>query len=249
MCGSLRSGRETVKFEVMSVLIVAAMGKELSLILHLMEKNGPIEKENVDGTDVYAGVLAGRQVYAAQCGIGKVNSALCTDALIRRFNPELVINSGVAGGIDASMHIGDILVADSVAYHDVWCGPGTVPGAADGFDAVLLPSESHVALMRRVHPEGVDRYRYGLICSGDKFISTPEEVDTIKKIHPAGLGCDMESASIAQVCVRRGVPFMIIRVMSDMPGGGENLSEYQNFWEDAPKATFSAVESLMENLK
>ena len=139
--------------------------------------------------------------------------------MIRYCHPDLLVNSGVAGGADASMHIGDVLVADGVAYHDVWCGPGTEPGAADGYPRVLVPAERYIASMRSLHSDGSEGYSYGLICSGDRFISTPEEVERIKSLFPDALGCDMESASIAQTCIRRNVPFMVVRVMSDMPGG------------------------------
>lgn len=232
----------------MTIAIIAAMQKELELILGLMRRDGDIATEEFEGVEIHRGRLAGKDVVAAKCGIGKVNSALRTDAVIRYCSPDLLINSGVAGGADASMHIGDVLVVDGVAYHDVWCGPGTEPGAADGYPRVLIPSGRYLAVMRALHPDGEDCYRYGLICSGDRFISTPEEVERIKSLFPEALGCDMESASIAQTCIRRDVPFMVVRVMSDMPGGGENISEYNNFWNDAPLATFKAVESLIENI-
>ena len=232
----------------MTIAIIAAMQKELDLILGLMRRQGDITTEEFEGVEIHRGRIADKDVVAAKCGIGKVNSALRTDTVIRYCHPDLLVNSGVAGGADASMHIGDVLVADGVAYHEVWCGPGTEPGAADGYPRVLVPAERYIASMRSLHSDGSEGYRYGLICSGDRFISTPEEVERIKSLFPDALGCDMESASIAQTCIRRNVPFMVVRVMSDMPGGGENISEYNNFWNDAPVATFKAVESLIENI-
>ena len=166
--------------------------------------------------------------------------SLCIMAVISECRPDMIINSGVAGGTDASMHIADVLVADRVAYHDVWCGPGTVTGAADGCPL-------HITRRNR-RQEGGENIRFGLLCSGDRFISKPEEVAKIKSDFPDALGCDMESAAIAQTCYKAGIPFIIVRVMSDMPGGGDNISEYTNFWGEAPSRTFETVSKLIGRL-
>ncbi|MBD5337449.1 MAG: 5'-methylthioadenosine/adenosylhomocysteine nucleosidase [Bacteroides sp.] len=227
----------------MKIAILAAMQKELSLLLPLFEE---LREESVDGRRWFRGHFAGHELALMQCGIGKVNSALNTYRLIHAFGPDLVINSGVAGGCDVSMKIGSLFVAENVAYHDVWCGPGTEIGTADGFDRFLAADPRLVDTVRR-HLQG-DNVRYGLICSGDSFISKAEEVARIKSEFPAALACDMESASIAQTCVDCGVPFGIVRVVSDTPGSGENIEQYRNFWTEAPERTFTAVKTILENL-
>lgn len=232
----------------MKIAIIVAMQKELTLMHQLMEKYGSANELHHEFLTVYEGRVGNNEVILMQCGIGKVNAALRTYSLIETYHPDLVVNSGVAGGLDESMGIGSVLVADGVAYHDVWCGPGTEYGAADGFPQIMLPSENVLAVMRRLNTENNHGWHFGLICSGDKFISTPEEVKEIKSHFPQGLACDMESAAIAQTCSMCGVPFMVVRVLSDRPGGGENISEYQNFWGEAPRRTFEAVASLVENL-
>lgn len=229
----------------MRILVLAAMQKELSLILEHMQG---FEEVEADGIKTYRGLMGNNEVIAARCGIGKVNSALRTLRLIRACKPELVINSGVAGGVDPSMRIGSVLVPDAVAYHDVWCGPGTEPGCADGCPLYFTPDARALGLMKELGAGSGAPYRFGLICSGDRFISRPEEVRAIKESFPEALGCDMESASIAHACHEEGVPFMVIRVMSDMPGGGENISEYENFWTEAPVKTFDALAGLLKKL-
>lgn len=229
----------------MKIAIIAAMSKEISLILKQMKD---VKVTDIDGIEVHEGNIGGNHIILSKCGIGKVNSALATYRLIRAFNPDLVINSGVAGGVDASMRIGDVLVADRIAYHDVWCGPGTEYGAADGYPVYLEPYAKGIALMKEIASASQSNIRFGLLCSGDMFISLPSEVKEIKRKYPDALGCDMESASIAQVCTMCGVPFMIIRVMSDMPGGGENIAEYNNFWDIAPDRTFETVSEMISRL-
>lgn len=232
-------------FENMKIAIVVAMQKELNLLLSLFNNMTSCE---IGGNLFYFGEYCDHEICVYQCGIGKVNAALRTYDMLRNFDADLVINSGVAGGLDASMHIGELLVADGVAYHDVWCGPGTDYGAADGFPVKMLPDKKCLEIAYSLINEEKIKGKVGLLCSGDTFIASPDEVTTIKGKFPEALGCDMESAAIAQTCISKGVPFLILRVMSDMPGGGENISEYQNFWNDAPQATFDCVTALISRL-
>jgi len=227
----------------MKILILAAMDKEKELLLLILD--GAQRYESA-GLEYHMGKVGGHDVAVAKCGIGKVNSALRCHILIEEIHPDMVINSGVAGGADASMKIGSVLVADRVAYHDVWCGPGTDYGAADGLPQIMEPDSMLIATAKsRLSGNDV---RYGLICSGDKFISKGEEVAEIKSHFPEALACDMESASIAQTCILHGIPFGIVRVVSDTPGQGENISQYKNFWSEAPAKTFHTVETIIENL-
>lgn len=221
------------------------MRKELDLILQQMP-----EYKSADITSIkYCyGKIGHHEIYVSQCGIGKVNAALSAQELINELHPALVINSGVAGGLDEAMLIGDILVAERIAYHDVWCGPGTETGRADGCPLYFTPGDSELNVMRELAKDSSKRIKFGLLCSGDRFISTPQEVETIKTVFADAMACDMESAAIAQACYKKDVPFIAIRVMSDMPGGGENISEYTNFWNDAPVKTFEVVKQLVTNI-
>lgn len=229
----------------MKIAIIVAMQKELNLLLQQLETR---TEQVIDDLTIYQGSLSGHDVIVAQCGIGKVNAALRTWNIIETCHPDLIINSGVAGGVDRSMAIGSILVADRVAYHDVWCGPGTIIGQADSCPLFFLPSDSVLSIMHHIADTSSLDIRFGLLCSGDSFISTPEQVVKIKSAFDDALGCDMESAAIAHACHKRGVPFMIVRVMSDMPGGEDNISQYQNFWNDAPAHTFAVVRELIDKL-
>lgn len=220
------------------------MDKELNLLLSLIPKHNEID---IDGEKYYKGELHGHSVIIGKCGIGKVNSALNTQMIIINEHPDLIINSGVAGGVDGSLNIGSVLIADQVAYHDVWCGPGTKYGAADGFQQILTPDIRllDVADSKFKNDQNI---KFGLICSGDKFIHQKEEVHIIKSHFPDVLAVDMESASIAQTCTKYHVPFAIIRIMSDTPGSAENISQYQNFWNDAPQKSFECISMLLESL-
>lgn len=240
----------------MRIGILAAMSKEVALLSPLIQDckevsidaSGKMLYMDDAGTHpgilkVWTGKVEGHDVCLMQCGIGKVNSALNTRRLIEFFNPDLVINSGVAGGAGKAMNIGDLLIATEASYHDVWCGPGTEYGAADGMQQRIKCSQSIVNAARGIL--NTPDVKFGLICTGDKFISTPEEIKAIREIFPDVLACDMESAAIGQVCSLAGKEYAIVRVVSDTPGEGENISQYRNFWSEAPEKTFSALVRLL----
>ena len=228
----------------MKIGLLAAMDKEVALLLPLLEGRKEVE---FDGRKAYTGHIGDKEVCVMKCGIGKVNSALNAYRLIDGFHPALVINSGVAGGADASMEVGTLLIATEAAYHDVWCGPGTEWGQIDGMPRRFAMDSDIMDFFRTI--PGLEEARYGLICSGDRFISKPEEVDFIKKEFPDALACDMESASIAHACRDKGVPFAVVRVVSDTPGQADNISQYKDFWTAAPEKTFQAVRSIIDALK
>lgn len=226
----------------MKIAILAAMDKELRLIENALENRSESETE---GVRIVEGKIGRHSVIASKCGIGKVNSALRTHIIIEKFHPDLVLNSGVAGGADLSMEIGTVLVADSIAYHDVWCGPGTDPGQADGCPLYFEADKEVVGIAGSLEMPGL---RKGLICTGDEFISKASEIEEIKGKFPQALAVDMESASIAQACHMAGVPVAVIRVVSDTPGSGDNISQYKNFWSEAPEKTFRVISEIVSRL-
>lgn len=227
----------------MTIGIIVAMGKELNLLLPLLENR--LEPEEINGFRFHCGRIGSHDVVAMQCGIGKVNAAMGTLTLIDKFAPDRVINTGVAGGADNSMNVLDLLVAEEVSYHDVWCGPETEYGAAAGLGVFMRCHEPVVEECRRMFADN-PKVRFGLLCSGDRFICTEAEVADIKSHFPGALGADMESGAIAQVCTLKGVPFNVMRVISDTPGKEDNISQYENFWSDAPAETFGALTKLLK---
>ena len=222
----------------MKIAIIAAMSKELALLLPMIASRSTV---TANGMTFHTGHIGRHEIIASECGIGKVNAAVGTLTLIDCFHPDMVINTGVAGGTGAGASILDVVIADRIAYHDVWCGPGTEPGQAAGcppFFSCPLPENFF---------EGLEVKR-GLVASGDIFVSRPEEVSHIKSIWPDAMAVDMESAAIAQVCHIKNVPFVCIRVISDTPGSADNISQYENFWTDAPAHTFATLTALLDRL-
>lgn len=226
----------------MKILILVAMDKELRLLLPMIENAHSVE---IDKKEYWKGTICHHDVLVGKCGIGKVNSALATLRLIQEFQPDLVVNTGVAGGASGDIHPLDVVVAEQVAYHDVWCGPGTEYGAADGFPVRMDADKKIVEAAKK----GAIPVKTGLICSGDKFIDAKEQIEEISGRFPDVLAVDMESASIMQTAASQGVACAIIRVISDSPFSGDNFAEYVNFWDDAPAATFQVLREVLEAIE
>ena len=186
------------------------------------------------------------EVVLVRSGIGKVCAAMGTVEMLRVYAPEAVVNTGVAGGIDAGVGVMDVVVGRETVYHDVWCGDGNVYGQVQGYPARFEADVRLYEAALAVDHEG--RVLGGLICSGDQFVTSGERLREIKLRFPEGLAVDMESCAIAQVCYHYGVPFLSYRIISDTPGGEHHFSQYLDFWEEAPRRSFGMLRGLLLKL-
>ena len=180
-------------------------------------------------------------------GIGKADAARAATEFILTEHPDCIINSGCAGGVGKGLHVCDIVVGSQVAYHDVWCGEGNLPGQVQGlpqrFDAdpALLRAALSLQIDQPVHS--------GLICTGDQFLTSPEDDARVLGIYPDALACDMESAAIAQVCHHYGVPFLSFRMISDVHGSGQDATAlYKDFWTKVADDSFAFLKLLIDKL-
>lgn len=213
------------------------MQKEQALILPLLSDATTVSSGSIT---YHRGFIGENEVAVMQCGIGKVNAAVGAVSLIDAFAPDLVINTGVAAGAGDEVAVMDMVIADRLVHHDFWCiGEewGHVPGSPRFFPAKLPTIKE------------TDGVKVGLIASGELFISSKNEVDTIRGHFPDVMAIDMESAAIAQVCNLRGVPFMCMRVISDSPWcSHDNSRQYEDFWQEAPQKSFAIVKEILFKL-
>lgn len=221
----------------MKIAIIVAMDKEKVLIEHLIE-NAEHRNNTVIGT------IGKHQILLAQSGIGKVCAAVATTEIINDFHPDYVINTGVAGGIDKSLKVLDVVIGQDMVYHDVICFVDNNPGQIQGFPT-YFHSDSHlVQLAKQINPN----VHGGLICTGDQFLTDKQVLQRIKTTFPAGLAVDMESTAIAHTCYIKKVPFLSLRVISDTLGVEDNEAQYENFWEEAPATSFHILQAVLQNL-
>lgn len=225
----------------MKIGLIVAMDKEFELLSKIL-KNLTVKK--IKHLVFVEGWINQNQVILMQSGIGKVCSATAAAEMINNFAPECIINTGVAGGLDQSLEVADIVVAQQTSYHDVWCGEGNEYGQVQGLPAKFDSDKTWLQKISdiKAHP----KIYCGLIVSGDKFVDTPEELGKIKALFPNALAVDMESAAIAQVCYMYGVPFVALRIISDVPGRDKQAEQYKDFWQNAPKESLDIVKKLLD---
>lgn len=197
--------------------IIAAMPQELKVLVDKLEDGTQIE---CLGKTYYQGWIGHHEVVLVQSGIGKVMSAMSVAVLADRFEVDVVINTGSAGAVAHGIGIGDVVVADRLAYHDV---DVTAFGYAYGQMAgqeLYYPADSRLLnkLKDLLASQDITSY-VGLIATGDSFVASQEKIAAIKHHFPEVLAVEMEGAAIAQAAVAIGKPFLVIRAMSDTANG------------------------------
>jgi adenosylhomocysteine nucleosidase len=202
-------------------------------------------RHEVDGQFAFdCGRLGENSLVLMQCGIGKVNAAVGTMALIQRYNPDCIVSTGCAGGIADGMAVMDVVVSTATCYHDVVI-PGCDPGQVQGLPARFRAEEQLVEAAMSVHAEGTALHA-GLIASGDQFISSAYQLAQIKATFPEALAVDMESAAIGQVAFLMHKQFISLRIISDVVGKEGQLESYEKFKQDTPKTAAEMVDTTIQ---
>ncbi|MBR5046760.1 MAG: 5'-methylthioadenosine/adenosylhomocysteine nucleosidase [Eubacterium sp.] len=189
------------------------------------------------GMEFCEGKLDGKDVVVVRCNIGKVNAGICAQLLISDFGAGRIINTGVAGSLDARINIGDIVVSTDALQHDFDTTPlGSEPGEMPTIGARCFPADGEMRLRAaNAVKESVPNIQVfeGRICTGDQFIASREKKEAILSVF-GGLCCEMEGGAIAQVCYLNHTPFVIIRAISDKADDSEEVS-FMEFAESAAR--------------
>ena len=222
----------------MKIGIICALTKEQAQLLSRLP-----EPETISSGPFtfFVSRLGDNQFILTKSGIAKVNAAACAVEMIRRFSPDIIINSGVAGGLDPLLNTLDIVVGSQYVHHDVFCGPENDWGQVQGLPAFFAANEKLLAVVEKLQRVGKFSrpVHAGLICSGEQFITDTHKLQAIKENFPVALACDMESAAFAQVCYLYKVPFLSFRVISDVVGKEtNNAQQYEDFWENVAHTAF-----------
>ena len=207
-----------------------------------------VSTETISGTEFVCGTLWGHPAVVAVSGVGKVNAAICTQAMIMRYEPRFIINSGVAGGLNPELNICDTVVATSVIQHDMDTSPlGDPIGFISGLGVVDIPADPE--LSDKLHGAALKNGIHsilGKIVSGDQFINSREKKDFLKTTFAAS-ACEMESAAIGHVCFKNDVPFAILRSISDNADDSSHLS-FNEFVEIAADNLEKVMKTFFENI-
>ncbi|MBE6655771.1 MAG: 5'-methylthioadenosine/adenosylhomocysteine nucleosidase [Ruminococcaceae bacterium] len=231
--------------DVRTVGFVCPMDCELNAVTCLFD-----EKKEVTyaGMDFYEGQISGHPCVAVKCGVGKVFAALAAQAMILGFRPDLIINTGVAGNLSDDLSIGDVVVSSAVVQHDMDTSPlGDPVGLISGINKVLLESDGDAAaLMRGVLKEMNVRHAYGVVASGDQFVATAARRDFIRDTFGA-LCCEMEGAAVGQACYALGVPFLVLRALSD-DANGNSPDDFPAYCVKVSETSSRAIAAFMKAL-
>ena len=194
--------------------IIGAMQEEVETLLEHMENK---QTKTRAGSTFYQGTLSGLDAVVVQCGIGKVNAALCAQILCDCFGVTHIVNTGIAGSLCAELDIGDLMVSRDAMYHDFdCCAFGYPVGKVPDMDVIAFPADDIMISLAYAAAESVNpgHTKIGRVASGDQFVASPELKDRIIA-NTGGLCTEMEGAAIAQTAYRNGVPFVILRAISD----------------------------------
>ena len=206
--------------------IIGAMQPEVEAIIATLEGR---ESETVSGITFYTGTIGGKNVAVAKCGIGKVFAALCAEIMILKYNPDLLVNTGVGGAIGGDLRCGDVVIADRLCQHDMDTSAiGDPKGLVSGINMIYFDADlrAREILLEQGSALGL-AVKSGTVATGDKFIASSEDKHRIASDFSASV-CEMEGCAIAQTAFVNGTPFAVVRAISDS-ADGEATMDYPTF--------------------
>jgi adenosylhomocysteine nucleosidase len=223
------------------IAIVSAMAEELAaLLVHARE----VTVQTHAGRRFHVGTLHGVPVVLVLCGIGKVAAAMTTTLLAERFTPRMLVFTGVAGGLGDGVRVGDVVVAEALLQHDMDASPlfprFEVPltgrsrfGADPDLTAALVAAAQALG-------DAAPVLHHGLVISGDRFVSAAAACAALRQALPDALAVEMEGAALAQVCHDLGLPFAVLRSISDRADDSAHV-DFTQFIQGAAQASAAIV--------
>ncbi len=230
----------------MKLGIIGAMEQEVETLVGLLENPRTLTRA---GRNYYEGKLDGLDAVVVQCGIGKVNAALCVQVLCDVFGVTHVVNTGIAGSLKPELDIGDLVISRDAMYHDVDCvhfgyTMGQMPGMPVTYEADQSLVELAFAAAEEVNP---GHMVLGRVASGDQFVA--EKALKEKIIIVTGAHCtEMEGCAIAHAAFQNGIPFVIIRAISDKADDSAEM-DYPTFERIAAHRCAAVTRIFAKTLK
>jgi len=230
----------------LKVAVIGAMEEEVEL---LREEINSAQTTVIANIEFIEGVIGENEIVLVKSGIGKVNAAIATTLLLQTFKPDVVLNTGSAGGFLESLEVGAVVISDEVRHHDVDVTAfGYEHGQVPQLPAAFIADEKLVKLAVEATVEiGEHPYATGLIASSDTFMSDPIYVEKVRGIFPAMIAAEMEAAAVAQVCHQFGTPFVVIRALSDIAGKESSIS-FDDFLPIAARHSTAIVLRVLSKL-
>ncbi len=237
---------------IFKIAIIGAMDCEIN---DIKKEIKDLEEQNYADLKIFIGTINNKTVILAQSGVGKVNAALNTQYIIDTYKPDIIINTGVAGGIADGLDVGDVVIGTYLVQHDF---DVTVLGYARGYMCTGVEKDKptkyycdkkliekfQISLQQNMPSKKIHQ---GVIASGDKFVSGKEIKKEINEYFGA-LAVEMEGCAIAQVATRNKIPFIVTRAISDLADG--KTAEYQNeFEKKISEVSTQTIKIFLKNLQ
>ncbi|HGC6655196.1 TPA: 5'-methylthioadenosine/adenosylhomocysteine nucleosidase [Streptococcus agalactiae] len=229
----------------MKIGIIAAMEEELKLLVENLEDKS---QETVLSNVYYSGRYGEHELVLVQSGVGKVMSAMSVAILVESFKVDAIINTGSAGAVATGLNVGDVVVADTLVYHDVdLTAFGYDYGQMSMQPLYFHSDKTFVSTFEAVLSKEEMTSKVGLIATGDSFIAGQEKIDVIKGHFPQVLAVEMEGAAIAQAAQVTGKPFVVVRAMSDTAAHDANIT-FDEFIIEAGKRSAQVLMAFLKAL-
>lgn len=223
--------------------IIGAMDEEVAALKEAMDVKETVERA---GMNFVKGTLGGKEVTVVRSGIGKVNAGICAQILVSEFQAEMLINTGIAGSLDARIDIGDMVISTDALYHDMDATAFGYPlGEVPRMELLAFPADERlVELAAEANAEAnPDIHTFtGRVVSGDQFVASDEVKEKILK-NFGGLCTEMEGAAIAHAAYLNKVSCVIIRAISDKADGSAS-EDYPAFEKKAIEHSVRLVKTL-----
>ncbi len=225
--------------------IIGALDVEVNSFSELIENK---KCETVSGIKFICGEFLGKDVVIAISGVGKVNAALTTEAMIIKYSPEYIINTGIAGSLTDRLKIGDVAISSALVEHDMnTTSLGELRGYISGIEKVFIDADKSISeKFSSVLNELNINFEVGVLASGDIFVTSQKHKDKISSEFGA-ICCEMEGASIAHVAAANNVPVCVIRVISDSANDDSPMS-YPKFKMLAASRSTDILKSYFSKL-
>ncbi|MCC9828310.1 5'-methylthioadenosine/adenosylhomocysteine nucleosidase, partial [Streptococcus agalactiae] len=219
--------------------------EELKLLVENLEDKS---QETVLSNVYYSGRYGEHELVLVQSGVGKVMSAMSVAILVESFKVDAIINTGSAGAVATGLNVGDVVVADTLVYHDVdLTAFGYDYGQMSMQPLYFHSDKTFVSTFEAVLSKEEMTSKIGLIATGDSFIAGQEKIDVIKGHFPQVLAVEMEGAAIAQAAQATGKPFVVVRAMSDTAAHDANIT-FDEFIIEAGKRSAQVLMAFLKAL-
>ncbi|MBU3180126.1 5'-methylthioadenosine/adenosylhomocysteine nucleosidase [Clostridium psychrophilum] len=228
----------------MNVGIIGAMKEEVQSLINNMEFE---RKELKAKMDFRLGVIQNKHVVVVTSGIGKVNAAVCAQILIDDFHVDYIINVGIAGGTVDNIYPGDIVIGENLLQHDMdTTAFGDKLGQIPRLDTFDFKCDKKLIEYAKEACKDIKEHNHftGRIVSGDQFIANIDKINWLNGEFEC-LACEMEGASIAQVCYLNKTPFIVIRSISDNANNGAKM-DYEKFKDIAVANSTNILNNMLK---